>query len=64
MYKMLEAGFPVVVPSAKIKMMLLSDGRAEEDNAFNGTKSAKPFSLRVKEFIWLWYRMRNLTFPT
>ena len=64
MYKMLDAGFPVRVLSARTKTLLLSKGRDENDSPFNGTNSAKPFSLRVKEFIWFIYWARNLTFPT
>ena len=64
MYKMSDAGFPVKVQSARTKTQLLSNGRDENDSPFNGTNSAKPFSLSDKEFIWLIYRARNLTFPT
>lgn len=61
-YKISEAGFPVSVLSAKIKTLLLSCGRAAKERPFNGTNSAKPLSLSVKEFIIFTNRAQNLTF--
>jgi hypothetical protein len=38
-------------------------GRLEKGTPFKGTNSAKPFSLRVKEFILFSNSRQNLTFP-
>jgi hypothetical protein len=48
---MSEVGFPESELSIIAKTVPLLYGRLEKESLFKGTNSAKPFSLRVKEFI-------------
>ena len=63
MYKMSEVGFPESELSIITNTVPLLYGRLEKESSFKGRNSGKPFSLRVKEFIFVNVSGTNLTLP-